>query len=392
MPAKALGDLTMQSKQKVSWSVQTAENQEFPIGCVCFAVAMTIAWSSTEKKNRMPLIGIDLLGGEHHSFAHILNSLCLICKKTANQFRILVFVTPEIGSKLERFQSLHKALLPKKFCSTHEVREVIHMQDPPLFAIRRKKNSSLSIAMRFLKEGKIDALVSTGNTGALVTGAQIYLPLFKGIRRSALMAVLPTKKSLLVVLDVGANITCTTQRVVQIAQMGLAYQKSRGMSHPRLGLLNIGTEKTKGHEEIRKTYQRLHALSLSDKNFIFVGNIEGKEIFSGNIDVLVTDGFTGNVFLKTAEGISSFILDMLHENRVILSLSQPLFDRLERGLHLAKYPGAILCGVEGIIMKCRGDANPEAITNGVQNAFHLIDDQFISKMKAQLESQALGFF
>ncbi len=332
----------------------------------------------------MLLIGIDLLGGEHHCLTHILDTLCFIYKTKSYPLRLLFFVTPKIGAKLREFQSSNKALLPKEFLSLYEVEEVIQMQDSPLFAIRRKKNSSLSVAMRFLKEGKINALVSTGNTGALVAAAQIYLPLFKGIRRSALMAVLPTKKSLLAVLDVGANVSCTTNHVVQIAQMGLAYQKSRGVRCPRLGLLNIGTEETKGHGEIRKTYRCLQELHLSNRSFTFVGNVEGKEIFSGNIDILVTDGFTGNVFLKTAEGISAFILDIIQENQAIFDISQSLFDRLTKGLRLAKCPGAILCGVENIVMKCRGDASPEAITNGVQTAFDLVENQFISKMKHQL--------
>ncbi|MCB1080764.1 MAG: phosphate acyltransferase, partial [Chlamydiia bacterium] len=234
------------------------------------------------------------------------------------------------------------------------------------------------LGMRLLKEKKIDALVSTGNTGALIASAKMHLPMLKGISRAALITLLPTKKRPIAVIDVGANIHCTPEHLVQFAQMGVAYQKSRGIQNPTVGLLNIGTEEKKGRAELRETYQ------LLQKTPSFVGNVEGKEVFSGAINVLVTDGFTGNVFLKTAEGISSFILDTMHQNQSILPFSKPLLKRLEKELYSAEYPGAILCGMDGIIMKCHGDASPEALKQGVIGALSLIQGSFLDKIKLQL--------
>ena len=375
----------------MSQIAQTVESQDSLTDCVHSVATMEDEQLLPKSKSKIPLIGIDLLGGDHHHPEYILETLHGIYRKVTSPLRLLVFATPHICSHLKRFRDRHTGLLLKDSLTIQEVEEVIYMNDDPLLAIRRKKESSMSIGIRLLKDNKIDALVSTGNTGALIGSARMHLPLLEGIQRSALITLLPTKKSPIAVLDVGANIECTPENLVQFAQMGLAYQKSRGISHPRVGLLNIGTEEKKGREELCETYKFLQAFNTSDENPIFIGNVEGKEIFSGNIDVLVTDGFTGNVFLKTSEGISSFILETLHENQAILPFSKPLLDRLEKELYSAEYPGAILCGVDGIIMKCHGDANPKALTNGVQGAIRLVNGHFITKMKQQLKNRPLDF-
>ena len=369
----------------MSQIAQTAENPASPTDCVHFVATTEDERLSPKSKSKIPLVGIDLLGGDHNHPEYILETLHGIYRRVRDPFCLLVFATSDIRSQIENFQALHSELLPKDSLFCCFVEEVIHMDDDPLIAIRRKKESSMSVGMRLLKENKIDALVSTGNTGALIASARMHLPLLEGIQRSALITLLPTKKSSIAVLDVGANIECTPENLVQFARMGLAYQKSRGISHPRIGLLNIGTEEKKGRGELRETYKLLQKFNTLDKSPVFIGNVEGKEIFSGNVDVLVTDGFTGNVFLKTSEGISSFILETLHENQAMLPFSKPLLDRLEKELYSAEYPGAILCGADGIIMKCHGDANPEALTNGVQGAIRLVNGQFIAKMKEQLK-------
>lgn len=365
-------------------TAQTAENPDSPTACVHSVVTTEEELLSRKNKSKTPIIGVDLLGGDHHHSEYILETLHGIYRDVDDPFCLLVFATPDIRPRIESFAELHAELFPKDTLFFYEVEEVIHMDDDPLLSLRRKKDSSMSIGMRLLKEKKIDALVTTGNTGALIANARVHLPMLEGISRAALMTLLPTRKSPIAVIDVGANIECTPENLVQFAQMGAAYQKSRGIAHPRIGLLNIGTEEKKGRGDLRETYQLLQALNASSDVPPFIGNVEGKEIFSGNVDVLVTDGFTGNVFLKTAEGISSFILETLHENQAILPFSKPLLSRLEKELYSAEYPGAILCGVDGIIMKCHGDANPEALMHGVKGAIRLVSGQFIAKMKQQL--------
>lgn len=374
----------------MSQVAQTAENQDSPIDCVHSVATTEEERLSPKSKSKIPLVGIDLLGGDHNHPEFIIETLHGIFSGVSDPLCLLVFATPDIRARIESFQELHSKLLPKESLFFYEVEEVIHMDDDPLLAIRRKKEASMSVGMRLLKEKKIDALVSTGNTGALIASARMHLPLLEGIQRSALITLLPTKKSPIAVLDVGANIECTPEHLVQFAQMGLAYQRSRGIPDPRIGLLNIGTEERKGRGDLRETYKLLQKFNTSNETPIFIGNVEGKEIFSGNVDVLVTDGFTGNVFLKTSEGISSFILETLHENQAILPFSKHLLSRLEKELYSAESPGAILCGADGIIMKCHGDANPEALMSGIQGALRLINGRFIAKMKEQLANLPTG--
>jgi glycerol-3-phosphate acyltransferase PlsX len=242
------------------------------------------------------------------------------------------------------------------------------MDEHPLHSLRRKKNASIPVGMRLLKEGKIDAFVSSGNTGALVSSAKMILSMLPGIHRPALLALMPTKKNPVAVLDVGANIQVKAQHLVQFAHVGAAYQKARGIDHPTVGILNIGSEALKGTSELRLAYQKL--LNLKNAPFRFAGNIEGKSVFDGDVDVLVTDGFTGNIFLKTAEGIASLILDRLHAHIPASELKKLNISDLQRHLHYAEYPGALLAGVRGIVIKCHGYTTPQGFANGVLGAIN----------------------
>lgn len=248
-------------------------------------------------------------------------------------------------------------------------------------SLRRKKQASLCVGLRLLKEGKLDAFVSAGNTGALVSASKMILGTFPHISRPALLALMPTKKRPVAVLDVGANLQAKAAQLVQFAHLGAAYQKARGIAVPRIGLLNIGSEASKGTSEIRLAYKELAKLPA------FAGNIEGKSVFDGEVDVLVTDGFTGNVFLKTAEGIASLILDRLHA-RIPLSALQDIrahLEDLQRHLHYAEHPGALLCGVKGAVVKCHGYSTPEAFANGIRGAIEFASFRFIEIVKEQLK-------
>jgi glycerol-3-phosphate acyltransferase PlsX len=264
------------------------------------------------------------------------------------------------------------------------VKEFISMEDDPIFAVRRKKESSMAVGIRILQEKGIDAFVSAGNTGALLLTAKTTLSTLPGIDRPALLTLLPTKGKEIAVLDVGANLTLKSKHILQFAAMGIAYQKSRGVAHPTVGLLNVGTEAKKGTPQLREAYQKLESLNRDFPTFL--GNIEGKDAFQGDIDVLVTDGFTGNVFLKTAEGIAAFILEDI-EGTAKESCSmhlKGLLTQLRSRLHYAEYPGAILCGVDGIVVKCHGDSTPEALMSGVKGAIRLVQHDFLDKIKSQL--------
>ncbi len=252
------------------------------------------------------------------------------------------------------------------------VKEVIEMDEHPLVSLRRKKGASIPVGMRLLKEGKIDAFVSAGNTGALVSSAKMILGSLPGILRPCLITLMPTKKNPVAVLDVGAGVEARARQLVQFASIGAAFQKTRGVASPKVGLLNIGSEPLKGTSELRLAYHELQ----NKQNLRFAGNIEGKTVFDGDVDVLVTDGFTGNVFLKTAEGIASLILDKIHVD--------PSEVKNFQSLHYAEYPGAILAGIRGIVIKCHGYSTPKGFANAVLGAIELAKEGFVQKLINEL--------
>jgi glycerol-3-phosphate acyltransferase PlsX len=196
-----------------------------------------------------------------------------------------------------------------------------------------------------------------------------------GIERPALLTLMPTMKHAVAILDVGANPGAKAQHLAQYAAMGIAYQKSRGIENPRVGLLNIGSEEGKGTLETREAYKLIQQCHPT-----FIGNIEGRDVFNGDTDVVVTDGFAGNVLLKTAEGIASFIL---HEIEKDPGISGDLA-ALRKRLHYAEYPGAIVAGVEGLIMKCHGDGSKLAFRESLKAIIQLLSQDLSVRIKKAL--------
>jgi len=315
-----------------------------------------------------PHIGIDLLGSDR-SPEELLPSLVRFSETEGKELHLTLF------AKSDHFKGVSKtpALTP------FPVEEEITMEDDPLVAFRRKKEASLCKGIQLLHEHKIDAFISAGNTGALLACSKLTLPMLSGILRPALLTLLPVKNKKIAVLDVGANIHCKAEHLFQFALMGIAYQKCQGVPRPVVGLLNIGTEAKKGTPQVREAYEQLLALNHKVKGQppIFLGNVEGRDAFKGEIDVLVTDGFTGNIFLKTAEGIASVILDQL--------AGSPLQDSLRKELHYEEYPGAILCGVEGIVVKCHGNSTAQALINSIRGVIPLIQNSFLKNIKMELD-------
>lgn len=255
--------------------------------------------------------------------------------------------------------------------------EEIEMGESPLFALRRKKNSSMAIGMQLLKEKQVDALVSTGNTGALVANAMFHLSMLPGMKRPALLVTMPNGEKGTVVLDVGANITPKSTHLIAYAKMGATYRELiHGIKNPKVGLLNIGVEERKGTREVQNTY-RLLKEAFGDH---FLGNIEGREVFDGHIDVMVTDGFTGNVFLKTCEGVSSFFIEYINENFKTEGAADIVSHFLGR-FNYDKNSGAFVCGVNGVVVKCHGHSNKTALVNGIQGAAALVENQVIEKFR-----------
>ena len=250
---------------------------------------------------------------------------------------------------------------------------VISMEDSPISVVRDKKNSSMSVGLRSLAKGEVDAFVSAGNTGALITGATIIVKRILGINRPAIATVIPLSNPILL-MDSGANLTVTSDNLCQFAFMGAKYmEKIYELDRPRVGLLNNGAEYNKGTALQIESYQL-----LSESGLNFVGNVEGKEIPFDVCDVIVADGYTGNIFLKTVEGMGKFLLKTLKEvlmTNLATKLSALTMDtkELKHRFDASEHGGAPLLGISKPVIKAHGSSDANAIKNAVRQAIYFIE-------------------
>ena len=251
--------------------------------------------------------------------------------------------------------------------------ERISMDDKAAISVRTKRDSSMRVGLKQVFEHKCAGFVTAGNTGAAMATAKMVLRAIPGVDRPALATPMPTAKgNPCVLLDVGANVDCKAQNLVQFAVMGEMYARSvLKIHHPRVGLLSIGEEESKGNELTREAFPLLKALPLN-----FIGNVEGRDIFNGHADVIVCDGFVGNVALKTSEGVGRFVRDVLRESltqtvtaQVGALLSRRAFNDFRRRLDYTEYGGAPLLGVRGVCIIGHGSSNEVAIYNGIRVAY-----------------------
>ncbi|PCI78594.1 hypothetical protein COB21_00465 [Candidatus Aerophobetes bacterium] len=341
-----------------------------------------------KRKHKQPKlrghVGLDLLGGDRVDSLFIKQTLCAVAKRVSSHVSISLFLTQELEKELSSFVEKLTKTSPLKI-NIVIVSEVIHMEDEPLTAVRKKKDSSLIRSIIALENGSIDALLSTGNTGALVAATTFHVPFLKGFNRPLLLASLPTKKNhSLAVLDVGAHTEISPKLFEQMAMIGISYKNAQGIKEPKVGLLNIGVEEKKGHSQRQITYAQLQSLNTQFPHQPFVGNVEPSDVFSGDLHVLLTDGFTGNVFLKTAEGISSFIMEILKENQTHPLLSQKLVKAIEKELYQEDQYGALFVGIDRLITKCHGSASPDAISKSLFYLLGLLSQNFLAKVKKNL--------
>ncbi len=252
---------------------------------------------------------------------------------------------------------------------------VINMEDNPLSVVRDKKDSSMGVGLKALAKGEVDAFVSAGNTGALLTGATITVRRINGINRAAIASILPLTTPVLL-MDSGANLTVSSDNIVQFAFMGAKYmEKIYGIDRPKVGQLNNGTEYNKGNNLQIESYQ-----ILSDSGLNFVGNVEAKEVPFGACDVLVTDGFTGNIFLKSIEGMGKFLLgtlkDVLTTNLVTkvstLTMKEKIKEMKKR-FDSTEHGGAPILGISKPVIKAHGSSNAKAIKNAVRQAIFFVE-------------------
>jgi glycerol-3-phosphate acyltransferase PlsX len=266
--------------------------------------------------------------------------------------------------------------------------EIVGMHDSASDAVRKKKNSSIRIAFELVKQGSANAVVSTGNSGATMAAGMFVLKRIPGIDRPAIAAVVPNLKDQTLVLDVGGNVDCKPPHLVQFALMGSVYASQMlGKSAPRVGLLSNGTEQSKGNDLTREA-----SLALKKTSLNYIGYTEGRDIYNGHIDVVVCDGFVGNVVLKVSEGLAEAMSLMLRKelssrllSRIGYLLVRPAFKAFRKKVDYAEYGGAPLLGVQGTAMICHGSSSPRAIMNAIKMAYDSETNQVNKKLNERLE-------
>ena len=271
--------------------------------------------------------------------------------------------------------------------------ETIEMEDTPTMAIKHKKDSSMVVGFKMLKEGEGDVFISAGNSGALLTGATLLVGRIKGIDRPALAGILPAYHSQLLLIDSGANTNCKPINLLQFAQMSTIYLRNTfGIEKPAIGLLNIGTEETKGNELTRESYQLLKEKS-PELGINFIGNIEGRDAFSGEVDAIVTDGFTGNIFLKAVEGIGKLVKVSLKENfmkntltKIAAVPSLPAIKGLQKAMDYKSYGGALFLGVKKPVVKAHGSSDEVLFEFTIKQAEKFVKNKAVDKMIEEFEN------
>lgn len=272
--------------------------------------------------------------------------------------------------------------------------ETIEMEDQPTVAIKHKKDSSMVVGFKMLKQGEGDVFISAGNSGALLAGATLLIGRIRGIDRPALAGILPAYKSQLLLIDAGSNTNCKPINLLQFAQMSTIYLRNTyGIEKPAIGLLNIGTEETKGNELVRESYNLLKEKS-KELDINFVGNVEGRDAFSGKIDAIVTDGFTGNVFLKTTEGLGKFVKRTLSESLMHNLLTKicaipclPAINKFKKTMDYKSYGGALFLGVKKPVVKAHGSSDEKLFEYTLKQAEKFVENKTVDRMIEEFEHQ-----
>ena len=333
-----------------------------------------------------PRIAIDAMGGDSGPSAMIAGAARALRKDHSLRF-VVYGDEQKVAAELE-----HHKNLPGAVTIVHSAEE-IDASEKPSQAIRRARVTSMGMAINAVKEGAADAAVCGGNTGALMAMSKLALRTMPGIDRPALAALLPSLgEQDVVMLDLGANTECDAQNLVQFAVMGSAYARTvLSISKPRVKLLNIGTEELKGTDELKEA-----AALLRDADYLtfrFDGFTEGDQLSRGQVDVVVTDGFSGNIALKTAEGTARFVTDLLRRafksslrSKAGFALSKPALNLLKVHLDPNNHNGAVFLGLNGIVVKSHGGANPKGVANAIAVACGMVRNDIIRKIGEDLDN------
>src|SRR5438309_4021354 len=333
------------------------------------------------------VIAVDAMGSDRAPKTEVEGAI-LACRHDGVEV-LLVGREPEIREELNREIERHPSVSNLPIDVVHAT-EVIGMGEKAANAVRSKRDSSMRVGLRLVREGRAAGFVTAGNTGAAMATAKMVLGALPGVDRPALAAVFPTSAGkAAILLDVGANVDCKAQHLQQFAIMGEIYSRSIfGIQRPRVGLLSIGEEEGKGNELTREAYTLLRQLPLN-----FAGNVEGRDLYNGNVDVIVCDGFIGNVALKVSEGLVTTVRFLLKESlkstissQVGFLLSRRAFDDFKKRLDYAEYGGAPLLGLKGVCIVGHGSSNATAMKNAIRVAAQFAQTKINDKIEKGLSS------
>jgi len=325
-------------------------------------------------------IALDAMGGDHAPQEIVKGALL-----AAAEYQVEVLLVGR-EEDVRRELAAAAATTPRNI-EVVDAREVVEMDDTAIAPLRRKRNSSIRVCANLVSEGRADAFVSAGNTGATWTSARVVMGMIEGVSRPALAAILPNAKRHTLLLDVGANVDAKPNHLREFAVMGHFYaQMVFGIDSPRVGLLSIGEEEGKGNELTKEVFRVLKETGLN-----FIGNAEGRDVYNGNADVIVCDGFIGNVVLKASEALGEMITRTIREElmrnwqrKIGGLLARSAFDELKARMDYSEYGGAPLLGVKGGCIVCHGRSNAKAIKNAVRVAREFALNRIDEKIQAKV--------
>ncbi|HZJ82359.1 MAG TPA: phosphate acyltransferase PlsX [Clostridia bacterium] len=325
-------------------------------------------------------IMVDAMGGDHAP-----NEILKGCVEAVNEYNVALTL---LGKEDIIKDQLLKMNAPMESLEIINADEVIDPHEAPVTAIKRKKDSSMVKGFEMLRKEPNSVFISAGSTGALLAGGLLKTGRIKGIGRPALAPLIPTRKKPVLLLDAGANTECKPENLVQFAMMGSVYmEKVLGRENPTVGLVNIGTEEGKGNELTKATY----LLLKEDKNINFYGNVEARDIPEGIADIIVCDGFTGNIILKLTEGLASSLFATMREeftrgfiSKVGALLLKPSLRGLKNSLDYAEHGGAPLLGINGGVIKAHGSSDARAIKNAIRQGKLFIDRQVLESIRSNI--------
>lgn len=326
-------------------------------------------------------VALDAMGGDHAPSEVVKGAVDAVSSR--KDVKVLL-----VGQKDVIEEELVKYTYPEEQIAVVNATEVIEMAEPPVQAIRKKKDSSIVVGMNLVKRKEADAFVSAGSSGAVLVGGQMIVGRIKGIQRPPLAPLIPTQTGVSLLIDCGANVDARPEHLVQFARMGSIYMEHVvGIKNPKVGIVNIGAEEEKGNALVKETFPLLKA--CDDINF--VGSIESREIPRGGADVIVCEAFTGNVILKLYEGLSSTLIHVIKEglkstpkSKIGAALALPALKKTIKSFDASEYGGAPLLGLNGLVVKTHGSSKAKEITNSVLQCVAFKEQDINGKIKEKI--------